>query len=223
MASHLDLEEQEQLEQVKAFWKRWGNAITWLLTLALVAYAGWTGWNYWQRQQAAKAAAMFTELERAAQAGDAGKATAVFGNLKTEYGSTGYAAQAALIAAKLQLDKGKADEARATLTWAVDGAKGDAYRDLARLRLAALQMDAKQYDEAGKTLDGVKNADFAPLLADRRGDLALLQNKPDQARTEFKKAYDAMDKQLDYRRLLQVKLASLGVAVGDDETPGAAQ
>lgn len=217
MAAHLDLEEQEQLEQLKAFWKRWGNPITWLLTLALVAYAGWTGWNYWQRTEAAKAAAMFGELQRAAQAADLGKSVAVFGNLKQDYAGTGYAAQAALVTARLQLDKEKADDARATLTWAAANAKGDAYRDLARLRLAALQMDAKQLDEAGKTLDAVKSADFAALVADRRGDLALLQNKPDVAKTEFKKAYDGLDKQLDYRRLLEVKLASLGVAVGGDE------
>ncbi|OWQ48776.1 hypothetical protein CDL60_02465 [Roseateles noduli] len=217
MAAHLDLEEQEQLEQLKAFWKRWGNPITWLLTLALVAYAGWTGWNYWQRTEAAKAAAMFGELQRLAQAGDLGKTVAVFGTLKQDFAGTGYAAQAALVTAKLQLDKEKADDARATLTWAAASAKGDANRDLARLRLAALQMDAKQFDEAGKTLDAVKSADFAALVADRRGDLALLQNKPDVAKTEFKKAYDGLDKQLDYRRLLEVKLASLGVAVGGDE------
>ena len=217
MASHLDLEEQEQLEQLKAFWKRWGNAITWLLVLALVAYAGWTGWNYWQRNEAAKAGKMFGELQRAVQAGDLAQGAAVFGALKQDFASTGYAAQAALVTAKLQLDKGKADDARATLNWAASNAKGDAYRDLARLRLAGLLMDAKQYDEAGKTLDAVKRSDIAPLVADRRGDLALLQNKPDVARTEFKKAYDGLDKQLDYRRLLEVKLASLGVAVGGDE------
>ncbi len=155
--------------------------------------------------------------QRATQAADLGKSVAVFGNLKQDYAGTGYAAQAALLTAKLQLDKEKADDARATLTWAAANAKGDAYRDLARLRLAALQMDAKQFDEAGKTLDSVKSADFAALVADRRGDLALLQNKPDVAKTEFKKAYDGLDKQLDYRRLLEVKLASLGVAVGGDE------
>lgn len=223
MASHLDLEEQEQLEQLKAFWKRWGNAITWLLTLALLCYAGWTGWNYWQRNQAAKAGAMFSELERAAQAGDVAKGTTVFNAMKSDFGSTGYTAQGALMAAKLQLDKGKGDEARATLTWAADNAKGDAYRDLARLRLSALQMESKQYAEAGKTLDAVKSADFGPLVADRRGDLALLQNKPDEARTQFKKAYDGMDKQLDYRRLLEAKLATLGVAVASEDAPGAAQ
>ena len=96
MAAHLDLEEQEQLEQLKAFWKRWGNAITWLLTLVLVAYAGWTGWNYWQRNEAAKAGAMFSELERAVQAGDLGKGAAVFGTLRQDFASTGYTAQAYL-------------------------------------------------------------------------------------------------------------------------------
>ncbi|WP_343639522.1 tetratricopeptide repeat protein [Roseateles sp.] len=224
MAAHLDLEEQEQLEQLKAFWKRWGNAITWLLTLVLVAYAGWTGWNYWQRQQAAKAGKAFSEMDVALRAGDLGKGAGMFGTLRQDFAGTGYAAQGALLLAKAQVDKDKADDARATLTWAVANAKDEGYRDLARLRLAALQMDAKQYDEAGKTLDGVKSADFAPLVADRRGDLALLQNKPDVAKAEFKKAFDGMDKQLDYRRLLEVKLASLGVAVAADEpASGAAQ
>lgn len=223
MASHLDLEEQEQLEQLKAFWKRWGDAITWLVTLALVAFAGWTGWNYWQREQAIKAGAAFSELERGVQGGDLNKATAAFTTLKNDYAGTGYAAQAALLTAKLQLDKDKADDARASLGWAAEKAKGDAVRDLARLRLAALQMDAKQYAEAAKTLDGVKGADFAPLVADRRGDLALLQNKPDEAKAQFQKAYDGLEKRLDYRRLVEVKLASLGVAVPQEDNKVAAQ
>ena len=48
MATHLDLEEQEQLDQLKAFWKRWGNLITWLLIAVLGAYAAWNGWNLWR-------------------------------------------------------------------------------------------------------------------------------------------------------------------------------
>lgn len=217
MASHLDLEEQEQLEQLKAFWKRWGNPITWLLTLALLAYSGWTGWNYWQRTQAAKASVMFGELEQVLQAGDLDKSQQMLSSLQQDFAGTAYAAQATLMTAKLQLDKGKADEARQSLTWVADKAGEASYRDLARLRLAGLQLDAKQFDEAGKTLDAVKGADFAPLVADRRGDLALLQNKPDQAKAEFKKAYDGLEKNLDYRRLVQVKLATLGVAVEDNK------
>ncbi|MCH7342140.1 tetratricopeptide repeat protein [Pelomonas sp. CA6] len=222
MASHLDLEEQEQLEQLKAFWKRWGNAITWVVTLALLAYAGWSGWNYWQREQAAKASAMYGELERAVEAGDLEKGQQVLTDLRNGYARTAYAAQGGLLAAKLQLDKGKADDARATLAWVADNAREAAYKDVARLRLAALQMDAKQYDEAGKSLDAVKGAEFAALVADRRGDLALLQNKPDLAKDHFKKAYDSLDKTLDYRRIVEYKLATLGVAV-DEPAAGAKQ
>ena len=224
MASHLDLEEQEQLEQVKAFWKQWGNLITWLITAALLAYAGWQGWNYYQRQEAAKAASMYDALDQAVQAADADKAGSIFNDLKERYAGTAYAAQGALQAAKVQQDKGQADKAMASLTWAADSAGDDSYRDIARLRLAGLQLDAKQYDAAAKSLDAIKSADFAALAADRRGDLLLLQNKPTEARAEFQKALAAMDKTLDYRRLIEAKLATLGVAVpADDAASGAAK
>lgn len=217
MASHLDLEEQEQLEQLKAFWQRWGNPIVWVLTVCLLGYAGWTGWNLWQRNKAAEASVLFTQLEQAVKTGDLNAGQGLWVQLQKNYSSTAYAAQGALLTAKLQLDKGKTDEAKASLNWAAANASDEAYADVARLRLAALQMDAKQLDEALKTLESVKGADFAPLVADRRGDIALLQSKPDQAKTEFKKAYDGMDKQLDYRRMVEMKLASLGVAVDADK------
>jgi len=224
MASHLDLEEQEQLDQLKAFWARWGNLITWLLVAVLATYAGWNGWNYWQRDQAIKAAAMYDALDSAAQAKDADKVASVFADLKERFPRTTYATQAALLAAKVQHEKGQGDAARATLAWAAEHGSEEEYRDIARLRLAGLQLDAKQYDEAAKTLDGVKLADFAALVADRRGDLALLQGKPDQAKQEFKKAYEGLDKKLDYRRLVEAKLATLGVApAAEAAASGAAQ
>ncbi len=212
MASHLDLEEQEQLEQLKAFWKRYGNAITWVVTLVLLGFAGWNGWNWWQREQAYKAAAMYDELDRAVQAKDADKAGRVFADLKERFGGTTFAAQAALMAAMIQHEKGQSDAARASLSWAAEQASEPEYRDVARLRLAGLQLDAKQFDEAAKTLDGIKSAEFAALVADRRGDLALLNGKPDVAKAEFEKAYAAMDKTIEYRRLVEAKLMSLGVA-----------
>jgi predicted negative regulator of RcsB-dependent stress response len=220
MASHLDLEEQEQLDQLKAFWKRWGNLITWGLTLVLAAYAGWQGWNWYQRDQASKAAAMYDELDRAALAEDADKIGTVFKDLSERFPRTSYAAQGALRAAKLQFDKGQADKARASLAWAADHASEDEYRELARLRLAGLQLDAKQYDEAAKTLDAVKSADFAALVADRRGDLLLLQGKPELARAEYQKALAALDKSVDYGRLIEAKLASLGVAPAEEAAAG---
>ncbi|MDM4767388.1 tetratricopeptide repeat protein [Pelomonas sp. SE-A7] len=214
MASHLDLEEQEQLEQLKAFWNKYGNLITWLITLCLLAFAGWQGWNWWQRDQATKATALYDALETAGKAGELDKANRAFADLKDRYPRTTYAAQGALLAAKIQFDKGQAEAAQATLSWAADNASD--YREVAKLRLAGLQIDAKQYDAAIKTLDGIIAPDYAALVADRRGDIALLQNKPDLAKAEYTKAYAAMDKQLDYRRLIEAKLASLGAAPADE-------
>jgi len=222
MASHLDLEEQEQLDQLKAFWKRWGNLITWVLTAVLAAFAAWQGWNWYQREQAAKAAAMYEEFDRAMTAQDADKAAAAAGDLKTRFAGTGYAAQAGLQVAKLQLDKGKADEAKQSLAWVAEQGSEAAYRDLARLRLASLQLDAKAFDEATKTLDAIKSPDFAALVADRRGDALLLQDKRDAAKAEYLKALAGLEKTQDYRRIVEAKLATLGVPTAV-ETTGAAQ
>lgn len=223
MASHLDLEEQEQLEQLKAFWKRWGNLITWALTLVLGAFAAYNGWNWWQRDQAIKAAAMYDEFDRAVVAADADKTGAVFNDLKERFGGTSYAAQAALTAARVQFDKGQADKAKESLAWAAEHAAENEYREIARLRLAGLHLDAKQFDEAAKVLDAIKSPEFAGPVADRRGDLLMLQGKPDQAKAEYQKALAAIDKTQDYRQLIEAKLASLGVAPVDEAAVAAAK
>ncbi|MFX7906617.1 tetratricopeptide repeat protein, partial [Acinetobacter baumannii] len=83
--------------------------------------------------------------------------------------------------------------------------------DLARLRLVGLQLDAKAYDDALKTLDAVKSPEFGALVADRRGDALLLQDKRDAAKAEYQKALAGLDKTQDYRRVVEAKLATLGV------------
>jgi len=216
MATHLDLQEQEQVDQLKAFWQQYGNLITWTLTLALTGFAAWNGWNWWQRDQAAKASSMFDELERSAQAADAERSTRVFADLKERFPRTAYTQQGALLAAKVQADKGQTDAALATLAWASDNGGDDELRTIARLRAAGLLMDKKQYDAALAQLDAAaqgRNAkEFESLLADRRGDVLLAQGKKDDARKAFEAAYKAMDEKLEYRRLIDAKLTALGAA-----------
>jgi predicted negative regulator of RcsB-dependent stress response len=212
MATHLDLQEQEQVDALKAFWQQYGNLITWALVAAMLVYSGITGWQWWQREQAAKAGSMFDELDRAVSAGDADKAARVFGDLKERYPRTAFAQQGGMLAAKLQVEKGKADDARTSLGWVVEHAVEDEYRILARLRLAALLLDAKQYDEALKQLDAVPDGPFAALAADRRGDVLLAQGKRDEARASYERAYKLMDDKVDYRRLIDAKLTALGAS-----------
>ena len=210
MATHLDLEEQEQLDQLKAFWKQYGNLITWVLIAVLGAYAAWNGWNWWQRDQGVKAGSMYDELDAAAQAGDADRAGRVFADMKSRYPRTAFTEQGGLLAAKIQFDKGQADAALATLAWVGDNATEGEYKTVARLRLAGLLLDEKKYDEALKQLDGASAKEFAPLVDDRRGDILLAQGKKDEAKAAYLKAWTAMDPKVDYRRLIEAKLNVLG-------------
>ena len=221
MATNLDLEEQEQLDDLKHFWKKNGNVITWLLIAALAGYAAWNGWNYWQREQAVKAGAMYDELDRAAQAGDADKVTRVFADLKERYPRTAFTQQGGLLAAKVQFEKGKADAALASLTWVGENAVESEYKTVAMLRLAGLSLDAKKYDEALKQLDAATAPDFAALVADRRGDVLLAQGKTDDAKAAYSKAWTQMDAKVDYRRLIEAKLTSLGAPPEALKVPGA--
>ena len=210
MANTLDLQEQEQLDDLKAFWKQWGNLITWVVTACLLAYAGWNAWGWYQRDQATKASAMFDELDKAAVAGEADKVGRIFTDLKDRYGRTVFAEQGGLLAARVQFDKGQADAAKASLAWVADNAAEDEYRSVARLRLAGLQLDAKQYEAALKTLDADSTKPFAALVADRRGDVLLAQGKTAEARSAYQAAWKAMGDKVDYRRLIEAKLTALG-------------
>jgi len=212
MATQLDLQEQEQLDALKAFWKQYGNLITWALVAAMLVYAGINGWQWWQREQSAKAGAMFDELDRAAQAGDPEKIARVFADIKDRYPRTAYAQQAGLLTAKVQYEKGKTDESRAVLTWVVENAIDDEYRALARLRLAGVLLDAKEYDEALKQLDPVAQGPFAALAADRRGDILQAQGKTAEAKAAYQQAWKAMDEKVEYRRLVDAKLTALGAS-----------
>jgi predicted negative regulator of RcsB-dependent stress response len=224
MASPLDLQEQEQLDQLKAFWKQYGNLITWTLTFVLAAFAAWNGWNWWQREQASRATALYDELERVARSGDAERTARAFGDLKERFGRTLQAQQGALLAAQVQADKGQPDAALATLAWVADNASEDEYRTIARLRAAGLLMAQKKYDDALRQLDAAQQGavrEFDALIADRRGDVLSAQGKRADAATAYRAAYAAMDPKIEYRRLVEAKLGALGVAPPADAASGA--
>ena len=214
MASPLDLQEQEQLDELKAFWRQYGNFVTWTLALALAVVAGYNGWNLWQRNQAEGAAVLFDQMQKAATGKDAGRATTVFNDIKDRYGRTTYAANAGLVAAKVQAAAGQTDEALKTLAWIVDSSGDAEVKVMSRLHAAGLLMDKKLYDDALKQLDALGPLDgtFAALAADRRGDVLAAQGKSGEARTSYEAALKLIDDKLDYRQLIDAKLAAMGAS-----------
>ncbi|MEI7514642.1 MAG: tetratricopeptide repeat protein [Betaproteobacteria bacterium] len=211
MANQLDLEEQEQLDQLKHFWNQYGNLITWVLVAVLASVASWNGYHYWKRSQAAQSAAMFDEMGKSVAGGDLAKAQRTFTDMQDRYAGSTYTHQAGLALAKMAADAANLDAAKAALQWVAEKANDEGYAAVARLRLANIYVDTKAYPEALKTLDGVKNEAFDALVADRKGDVLLLQDKKTEAKEAYLLAFKKLSADEPYQRLLLVKLNALGV------------
>jgi predicted negative regulator of RcsB-dependent stress response len=211
MAKALDLDEQEQLDQIKHFWKTWGNLISWVLIAVLGSYAAWNGYQYWQRSQSIKASALFDEVERAVASGDLARIERSFSDMKDKFASTQFAHQAAFLAAKSLQAQGKTDAAIKALQGVADSASDKGYRDVARLRLAGLHLDAKAYDQALQQLGGDFTPAMAGLAADLKGDVLQAKGQSAEAIAAYKTAWTQLTDSPEYRRLVQAKLNALGV------------
>ena len=211
MANQLDLEEQEQLDQIKHFWNQYGNLITWVLVAVLASVAAWNGYHYWQRSQAVQAAAMFDEMGKSLASGDLVKAQRTFADMQERYAGSTYTHQAGLALGKMAADAANPDAAKAVLQWVADKTGDEGYAAIARLRLANVYLDTKAYPEAIKALDGVKNEAFSALVSDRLGDVLVLQDKKAEAKEAYLRAYKKLPADVPYQRLLLVKLNALGV------------
>ncbi|OJA56807.1 hypothetical protein BGV68_09385 [Burkholderia ubonensis] len=204
-------DEQESIESLKAWWARWGNLTTWIVLAALVVAAGFNGWNFWQRRQAAQASGLYEQVQKAAASNDKATMARAAADMEDKYGGTPYAQMAALAAAKVLYAAGDAAGAKTQLQWAVDHAKDDEYRQIAKLRLASLLLDEKAYDAGLALLSGTPIDAFKGLVADRRGDLLAAQGKADDARAAYKLALDSLPKEdMSARQLVQFKLDALG-------------
>ncbi len=208
----LDLEEQEQLDALKQFWKQYGALIITMVLLALATFASVKGWNYYQRGQSEQASALFGKLEEAVRKNDVSQVASLGTQIIDKHGSTAYGPMAALLLAKTNYDNGDAAGAATRLQWAVDKAKDDEIAALARLRLAGIRLDEKKYDEALALLEAKHAQAFEPLYADLRGDVLAAQGKPVEARTAYKIALEKSQPNSNYRNVVQIKLDALGPA-----------
>ena len=210
MANHLDLEEQEQLDQLKHFWNTWGTLISSVLIVVFGSVAAWNGYQFWQNRQGTQASALFDAIETAVQAGDQPRIQQAFSDIQDKYATTVQAGQAALLIAKMQSDQGNADAAKAALEWVVEHTTDDGYKSLARLRLVSLLIEQKSYDEAVQRLSEKFPGEFEAVAADRKGDILMLQGKKQDAVVEYTLAYKSFSEGIEYRRLVEVKLNALG-------------
>lgn len=205
-----DLQEQEQIAEFKAWWESWGKSIAVGVLIVFVGYFGWKGWNSYLETQSAKAGVMYASLETLAGGKDVAKVKAAAELLKKEYAGTPYAARAALLLAKADADAGEAAAAMVQLQWVVANAKEPGLRDVSRLRLAALQLDDKKFDEALATLKGNEETSFAGLFFEAKGDVQLLKGDKAAARESYQQAIVKLQKDAPNVKFVEVKLEALG-------------
>src|SRR5258706_5082006 len=211
MAGSYDFEEQERIAELKAWWEDNRLFVLGAVVAAIVAFAGYRGWVYWNARQAEDAAAMYKPVAEAAEAKDAKRILEVAQAVIAKHPGSYYASEAALVIAKNAFEAGILEEAAKRLEWVM--ANGvEEHRGVARVRLAAILMEQKKYDEALKVLDAGKDEAFVPLAADLRGDIMLAQGRVDEARAAYKLAMDKAGPRNPVKNIAETKLNALGGA-----------
>lgn len=216
-----DLEEQEQISELKTWWKMYGNLVTAALLAISAVVVAWQGWNWYQRKQSAEASMVYAAVQKGAMERDAKRVKEAAGELTEKYPGTVYAAMAALTSARMQFDAGDLKTARAQLQWVAEKARDKDLRDLGRLRLAHVLFDDKALDEAYKLLAEEPVPAFAARFGELRGDILAAQGRKAEAKSAYQAALakqEATEKvagsqngrETQYRDLLQTKLDSIG-------------
>ena len=207
----LDLEEQEQVAELKAWWQQHGTWIVAVIVAAAVALAAWQGWRWYEGSQATRAGALYDALARAAQAGDAKALRDANGALIEGYPRTLYATMGALTAARFYFDHQDLKNAKVQLQWAVEHSPSDDFRDLARLRLAGVLAEEKAYDDALRLLDEKHGAAYDAQYAAQKGDVLVAKNDAAQARAAYRLALEKADSgNAAFRESVRMRLEALG-------------
>ena len=221
-----DLEEQEQLDDLKAWWKRWGNLVSGIVIAVCVAIVGVQGWRWWKHSQAEQASVLYGAVVAASRSNDAAKAKDAQAQLADRFAGTGYAPRGAMLLAALLWKSGDKAGAQAQLQFALDRSGEDDLKQIARFRLAEVLFDQKKNDEALRLLDARHDEPFAGIYADLTGDILAASGRKDEARTAYQTALAKLDSKSPYRSYVQVKLDSLGgpvaAAAGGAAAPGPA-
>jgi predicted negative regulator of RcsB-dependent stress response len=208
--AHFDLEQQEQIDAIKTWWERFGTAVTIASVVVAVGVASATGWRWYQARQAEGAAVLYLAIQEGLQTNNPTRVREAAVQLTEKYPGTGYAALAALVAARIDFDGGDTKSARSRLEWTIANARQDEFKDVARLRLAAVMLDDRDHVAALRVLDSKHSASFDALFLDVRGDALTAQGDAEAARNAYRSALEKFDAQSPYRNLVQIKLDALG-------------
>ena len=206
----LDLQEQEQVEAFKAWWKENGKWLLWMLALAVGGFTAMQGWQSYKSNQAMEAATLFAELGKQVDSRDPKRVNDAAAAVMDKYGSSAYAPRASLLAAQVNIQVKDTARAKTQLQWVIEHADEESLKNVARLNLASVLLDEKNYVEAMKLLDTPHPDSFVGLYADLKGDVLNAQDKTEEARAAYQQGLDKTDAKSAYHNLIRMKLDALG-------------
>lgn len=204
-----DHAEQEQLDALKAWWKQYGNLVTWFLIVVLSLFVAWKAWGIYQAKQSGQASVLFEEMQKAILEKDQTKVLRAVTDVQEKFADTDYAQMASMLAAKNAFELHDLKTAKSQLMWVQEHGKTVEFKSLAKIRLAGILLDEKSYDEALKVLEGDFPAELASSVSDRKGDILVAQNKMTEARAAYKTAIDKGTVNNPDRQFIQLKMEAL--------------
>ena len=213
MTEHLT--EDEQVEQLKKWWKENGIAV---ITGIVIGLAGVVGVRYWfnyQEQVAVEASRLYASYMVAVDKHDYAKAKQDSKRLLDEYKGTSYAALSAMQQARHDVSNNKLDAAAMNLQWAVNNPGHESIAHLARVRLTRVLVAQKKYDQALNLVKGMNEPAFAARYAELRGDIFKGLGESEKARGEYQSALKSNTLTGKEREFVEMKLNDLGAAVTD--------
>ena len=208
--STLDLQEQEQVDALKNWWKENGKYVVGVVVIAMLGFSGMQFWKNHQSQQAGEAAKLFAEVMKQTQSNDPKRVNDAVAALVDKFGNSAYAPRAQFVAIQANLQAKDIARAKTQLQWVIDHAAETGLQDTARLKLASLLLDEKKYDEAMVQINVTHPEAFTGLYADLKGDVLSAQGKTEEARAAYKEALAKIEAKSMYRSLVQLKLDGLG-------------
>lgn len=201
--------EDEELEKLKTWWKSNGTSLIYGAILGLGVIVGVNYWQSYSKTQAEKASTLFETMLVAYNDKKIEEAQTIGGKLMEESSSTPYAAKAALIMARISVDKKDLASATAQLRWVLEHDTDAGTKHAARLRLAYILKKERQLDEALELLRVKDMGGFDSQYKEALGDIHLLKGNMKDARSAYQEAMDSLSQQSTYRELLSVKLNNI--------------
>lgn len=203
------LSEDEQIEAIKKWWARFGNAI---LTVIIIAMMGVLASQWWARREnniAQSASTAYEQLLASVATHDEMTARISAESIIERFPGTTYADISQLMLARFDVEKSDFDKAQQHLNFVINNGKTKAIQQIARIRSAQIDLNQKKADEALKVLETVNDPSFQALISEARGDSYVALGDASKAKTAYQEAYKLIPPNTGAERLLQLKMNNI--------------